>query len=85
MYPLKIANEQKQAIIENIQVYFQNEFSEELGQLAAENLFAFMLEALSPFVYNQALRDARTIFEQQMAAFEEELYALERPIEHRNK
>ncbi|ETT41203.1 hypothetical protein C161_01060 [Paenibacillus sp. FSL R5-192] len=35
---------------------------------------------LAPYIYNQALRDARTTVNQRMASMEEDLFALEQKL-----
>jgi uncharacterized protein (DUF2164 family) len=76
----KIPQEQKQAIIGQIQRYFQVERGEELGDLAAETMFEFMLQTLGPLVYNEALMDARKIMNERLLSLEDELYTLEKPM-----
>ncbi|MDO7907008.1 DUF2164 domain-containing protein [Paenibacillus sp. JX-17] len=80
MKPMQIPREQKLIISEGIQHYFQMEFGQEIGQLAAENFMDYMLKELSPYVYNQALADARQVMEQKLASLDDELYALEQRI-----
>ena len=80
MQPIKIQREHKLKITSSIQDYFETELSSEIGQLASENLLDFMLKELSPYIYNQALADARKVIEQKMISIEEELYALEQPL-----
>ncbi|AIQ35456.1 MULTISPECIES: DUF2164 domain-containing protein [Paenibacillus] len=80
MQPIKIQREHKLQITSSIQDYFDTELSSEIGQLASENLLDFMLKELSPYIYNQALADARKVIEQKMISVEEELYALEQPL-----
>jgi uncharacterized protein (DUF2164 family) len=80
MLPIKIQREHKLQITASIQDYFDTELSSEIGQLASENLLDFMLKELSPYIYNQALADARKVIEQKMISVEEELYALEQPL-----
>lgn len=80
MQPLKIQREHKLQITSSIQDYFDTELSSEIGQLASENLLDFMLKELTPYIYNQALADARKVIEQKMNSVEEELYALEQPL-----
>ncbi|AIQ23595.1 hypothetical protein D3C76_1583450 [compost metagenome] len=80
MQPIKIQREHKLQITSSIQDYFETELSSEIGQLASENLLDFMLKELSPYIYNQALADARKVIEQKMISIEEELYALEQPL-----
>ncbi|KTD88051.1 DUF2164 domain-containing protein [Paenibacillus etheri] len=80
MQPIKIQREHKLQITSSIQDYFDTELSSEIGQLASENLLDFMLKELTPYIYNQALADARKVIEQKMNSVEEELYALEQPL-----
>ncbi|MNO49673.1 hypothetical protein D3C76_400280 [compost metagenome] len=80
MQPIKIQREHKLQITSSIQEYFDTELSSEIGQLASENLLDFMLKELSPYIYNQALADARKVIEQKMISVEDELYALEQPL-----
>ncbi len=80
MLNLKLPKQQKDDLIERMQDYFYKERSEELGALATEQLLLFMLEQLGPIVYNHAIEDARKLLGERMAAFEDELYALEKPL-----
>jgi uncharacterized protein (DUF2164 family) len=78
---LTMQSEQKKKLRSDIQSYFENERGEEIGELAADNFLTFMIEALGPIIYNQAIRDARSVIMQQMERIEEEVYALEQPID----
>ncbi|QQE77215.1 DUF2164 domain-containing protein [Alicyclobacillus sp. SO9] len=81
MVLLKLSPEQRRSLIESIQSYFETERSEEIGELAADNLLDFMIKHLGPFIYNRALDDARGVVMDQMERVEEEVYALRRPVE----
>ncbi|WP_047155360.1 DUF2164 domain-containing protein [Aneurinibacillus tyrosinisolvens] len=76
----KVPKEHKDNIINKIQLYFNKERDESLGNLEAEQLFDFMLNEIAPIVYNQALSDARKVIQQQVNSLEEEIYALEKPL-----
>jgi uncharacterized protein (DUF2164 family) len=78
---LKIPREHKALLVSKIRWYFETERSEKIGELAAENLLEFMIRQLEPIIYNQAIHDARTVVMQQMERMEEEIYALEQPLE----
>lgn len=80
MRPVKFPREQKQQITSSIQDYLDTELSIEIGSLASENLLDFMLKELTPYIYNQAIADARIVIEQKMISIEEEIYALEQPL-----
>jgi uncharacterized protein (DUF2164 family) len=76
----KLPLEQKKALAGQIQHYFQMEIGEALGDLATENIITFMLQTLGPFVYNEALKDARSIINERILSLEDELYILEKPL-----
>ncbi|REK71349.1 DUF2164 domain-containing protein [Paenibacillus paeoniae] len=80
MVPLKLPREQKLQLVSGLQQYVYDELSVEMGQLAGENLLDYMLKELTPYIYNQAMADARHVIEQRMTSIEEELYALERQV-----
>lgn len=80
MRPVKMPREQKLQLISRIQQYVDTELSIPIGELAGENLLDFILKELSPYVYNQAVADARQVIEQRMLSIEEDLYALEQPL-----
>jgi uncharacterized protein (DUF2164 family) len=79
---LKFPREQKEQVIANIQGYFHDERAEEVGHLAAESLLEFMIKEIGPLIYNHAISDSRNLIIEKMASIEEELYALERPIDN---
>ncbi|MDO3410870.1 DUF2164 domain-containing protein [Saccharibacillus sp. CPCC 101409] len=83
MIPIKLPREQKLELIEDLQAFFYEERSEEIGEIAAEQLLDHMLQRLGPYVYNQAVRDAKAAVNEKIAQIEDELYALERPLERR--
>ncbi len=80
MSALKLAKEEKEELIVRIQEYAELQLGETLGHLAAENLLSFVLEEVGPYVYNQAIQDARAALREQVEKLNEELYALSRPL-----
>lgn len=76
---LKLMREEKQFLVEQVQSYFEMERSEEIGSLAAEQMLDHMIELLGPYLYNQAMSDARKAVMDRMQTLEDELYALEKP------
>lgn len=81
----KMSREQKAAIAEKVQAYFEEERSESIGQLAAEQLIDFMIGELGPPLYNQAIADARAMIAEKMAQIDDELYTLEKPVFQRRR
>jgi uncharacterized protein (DUF2164 family) len=81
MVPIKIPRDEKEVLIEKVQHYFQVERGEEVGSIAAEMLLDFILKEGAPYIYNQAIHDARKVLQERIGLLEEELYTLERPIQ----
>ncbi|WP_445299979.1 DUF2164 domain-containing protein [Lysinibacillus sp. FSL K6-0232] len=77
---IRFTKAQQEMMIEDIQRFFYNQRDEELSEFEAERLLDFMKEHIAPYIYNAALSDAKYVVERQYASIEEELMALERPI-----
>lgn len=80
MIPIKLPKEQKAEIVDRVQGYFEDERSESIGQLGAEQLIDFMISELGPYIYNKAIEDARAFITEKMAQIDDDLYALEKPL-----
>ncbi|MCG7379452.1 DUF2164 domain-containing protein [Paenibacillus sp. ACRSA] len=80
MNTLKLTKEQQDDAIRTIKSYFEEERGEELGDVAAWGVLDLFMTQLAPYIYNQALADARTTANQRMASLEEDLFALERKL-----
>ncbi|QDX93188.1 DUF2164 domain-containing protein [Brevibacillus laterosporus] len=75
---VKIPNEKKEMIVENIQRFFEEEDMEKIGRFQAERLIDQMIKELGPYVYNQAIGDARKLVLDKLSNLEEDLYVLEK-------
>jgi uncharacterized protein (DUF2164 family) len=82
---IKLPKEEKDEIIKSIQVYFEEERSETLGALGAEQLIDFMIKELGPYIYNKAISDTRAIVNEKINQIDDELYTLEMPIKNRKR
>ena len=76
--PVKLPREDKERIAHSVIAYFEQERSESIGQLGAEQLVEFMLKELAPYVYNKAISDARLLLNEKLSQIEDELYAMEK-------
>ncbi|MNZ48797.1 hypothetical protein D3C78_665500 [compost metagenome] len=85
MLTIKLPKEEKAEIIRSVQAYFEEERSESIGELAADQLVDFMIEALGPFIYNKALDDSRQVINEKILQLEDELYVLEKPTQNRKR
>lgn len=81
MIGFKIPRDQKQMLVRNIQAYIDTGWSASIGELAAANLLDFMMKQVGPIIYNGAIQDVRTVVLQQMERVDEEVYALEKPVQ----
>jgi uncharacterized protein (DUF2164 family) len=82
---IKLPKEEKAEIIKNIQNYFEEERSETIGDLSAEQFIDFMIKELGPYIYNKAITDARVLINEKINQIEDELYSLEKPIKNRKR
>ncbi len=80
MIPIHLSKEQKQSMINELIRYFETERSESIGELAAENLLVFLMQHIGPVYYNKGVEDAKRLIVDRMAAVEDELYTLQRPL-----
>lgn len=77
---IRLPKETKDQIKEELKEYFYYERSEEIGDLAAENMLDFILKEIGPYFYNQGVKDAKEMVNQKMVNLEEDMESLERPI-----
>lgn len=75
MKPIPLTKEQQQTAIEAIKHYFLAEREEEITDLAATLFLDFILEAIGPHIYNQALKEAHYFMSEKL----EDLFSLEKP------
>lgn len=78
---IHFSKQQKDRMLSEIQRFFYEERNEEIGFIAAENVFEFFKTKLGPDFYNEAIKDAQMIVEQKMTSMEEDLYSLEKKPE----
>lgn len=83
--PIKLPKEEKAEIINNVQAYFEEERSETIGELGAEQFIDFMITELGPYLYNKAITDTRVLLNEKFNQIEDELYTLEKPIQNRKR
>ncbi|KEK23198.1 DUF2164 domain-containing protein [Bacillus gaemokensis] len=81
MMNVKIPNEKKEELVEQIQQFFEEEDLEAIGRFQAERLIEEMVKLLGPYAYNQAIDDARKLIADKLSNIEEDLYVLEKQVE----
>lgn len=56
---ITLPEETRQALATALRAYFRTEHGEEIGDLRASFLLAFVLKEIGPSIYNQAVRDVQ--------------------------
>lgn len=77
MKKLELPKQEKAEVIRAIQVYFAEEFEQEIGTLPAELLLEFFSGQVGPHHYNRGLRDAHAALLGKMDDLADALYRLE--------
>ena len=80
MTGIKLSKELKANIVERIQLYFQAELDQELGQFDAEFLLDFFAEEIGPCFYNQGLYDSQTVLASKIEGIGEAIEELEKTV-----
>lgn len=82
MAEIKFSKDERETISRRIQMYFQEELEQEIGQFDAGFLLDFFAEEIGPFFYNRGLYDAQALLESRMENLAEAIYELEKPTQH---
>ena len=78
---IKFSKEEKEIISRKVQMYFNDELDQKIGQFDAEFLLDFFTEEVGAYYYNRGLYDAQTILESKLENITEAIYELEKPTE----
>lgn len=78
MSKIPFSKEEKESIVKKIQLYFDKELEQELGQFDAEFLLDFFSEKVGAYYYNRGLNDAQAYIEKKMETISEDIYQLEK-------
>jgi len=81
MPTVQFSKEEKEGIIRKIQLYFQKELDQEIGQFDAEFLLDFFSKEIGAYSYNRGLYDAQTILQSRFESITEAIYEIEKPTE----
>lgn len=81
MSQIEFSREEKEVICRKIQLYFQEELDQEIGQFDAGFLLDFFAEEMGAYFYNRGLYDAQAILENQLANIGEAIYEIEKPTQ----
>jgi len=78
MTEIKFSKEEKETIVRKIQLYFNDELNQDIGQFDAEFLLDFFSEEVGAYYYNRGLADAQTVLERKLEDITEAIYELEK-------
>ena len=76
---ITIADEARKRAVASIKRYFAEQLDEEIGDLKAGLLLGYVLEELGQTIYNRAIADARSFFEERAADLDGTCYQTEFP------
>ena len=76
---IKLSDERRERLVEEVRALFLDEFDRELSDFQAQRLLDFMIKHLGAPVYNQAIRDARAFMHQKLDDLDGECYEPEPP------
>jgi uncharacterized protein (DUF2164 family) len=72
---INLSQEGRADAIASIQRYFDENFSEPVGELPASLLLNFFIQEIGPVVYNQAIADAQTRVQSRVSDLNGEMFA----------
>jgi uncharacterized protein (DUF2164 family) len=78
---IKFTQDEKNVIINKIQLYFNQELDQDIGQFDAEFLLDFFSEEVGAYYYNRALYDAQSILETKIDSITDAFYEIEKPTD----
>ena len=81
MERIKFSKEEKEIITRKIQMYFNDELDQKIGQFDTEFLLDFFSEEIGSYFYNRGLIDAQAVLDNKLEDISTTLYELEKPTE----
>ncbi len=71
---IKLPKETTEDLLLSIQQYFRERLDQELGNVQSQMLLEYFLTEIGPAVYNQAIRDAQSYFQERTMDLEGSCY-----------
>ncbi|MFK7855379.1 MAG: DUF2164 domain-containing protein [Granulosicoccus sp.] len=78
---IKFSNDETEILTRKIQLYFNDELDQELGQFPARFLLDFFSEEIGVYFYNRGLQDAQLMLESRIESVGEAILDLEKATE----
>lgn len=70
---IQLDRERTKLLTQKIQLYFEREFDETIGELKAGFILQFFINELGPAIYNQGLSDAQAFLQDKLIDLESTL------------
>ena len=83
MADIALSKEETEILVKKLQLYFDQELGQHIGQFDAQFLLDFISEELGVYFYNRGLYDAQAILERKLDDISEAIYELEKVTEFR--
>lgn len=74
---IKFSKEETDRLTRKIQLYFNEELDQEIGQFPAQFMLDFICKEIGPYYYNRGLMDAQLVVDTRLS---EAIYELEQPL-----
>lgn len=74
---IKFSKEETDRLTRKIQLYFNEELDQEIGQFPAQFMLDFISKEIGPYYYNRGLMDAQLVVDTRLS---EAIYELEQPL-----
>jgi len=71
---IRLSDDRRAEIVESLRSFYLSELDEELSTFRGERILDFMVKALGPPLYNQAVADARAYMAGKLEDLDGELY-----------
>ena len=83
MEKIEFSSDQKSQLVNQIQIYFERELDQDIGDFDAEFLLDFFTEKVGGFYYNEGLNDAKALLDDKLETITESFYELEKVTDFR--
>ena len=83
MAKIEFSSDQKSQLVNQIQMYFERELDQDIGDFDAEFLLDFFTEKVGGFYYNEGLNDAKALLDDKLETITESFYELEKVTDFR--
>jgi len=83
MSNIDFSKDEKAVLVRKVQLYFNEELGQQIGQFDAEFLIDFVSRELGAYYYNRGLQDAQAALMAKLDDVQDAIYQLELPTDFR--